>query len=361
MDTGFRCVVTESDSKNSAKTLPDGTPFEAIAEPVKVPAPATSAQPVKPVTAGNKAETEYLYIGDFRTGQIHKINTADGSYECFIKTGEIKRGIGAGLGFDSHGNLYSNHGGTVVKIAPDKTVTEIVTGLANGTCLTVDSNDNLYIGDYLPGLRLFRIDAKSPYLGTPSSPIKLEYAKDASDKPDFTKYTMTPAGAMTELDNNKTGAYGLSYDKNGNVYYTGLCQPFFKYDSAGNRVTMCKSGKALVYWERDVIIDPHGDFFVLGTFEIAKATPDGRVIARMAPGVDWHHSVAIVMDSKGNIYQANPADPHSPTFSATGEAAVVYKYTLDGLRSVLCAHCGTAPFYIAIWPRTKFPVTEQAK
>jgi len=359
MDTGFRCVVPESSTGNSAKTLPNGTLVEEIAEPAKVPAHATSAQPVKPPTpAGGTAETEYLYTGDFQTSEIHKISTADGSYECFVKRVEGKGGTGAGCEFDSHGNLFSIHGPNVVKITPDKTVTVILTGLGNGFDMTVDSNDNLILGEYAyaadgPHGKLFKVEAKN--LVPDKLPIKIEYAKDASGKPDYDKYTITPEGSMTALDGTLT-PYGMSYDRNGNVYVQRLCGPFFKYDAPGKKTQMCKT--ALTYWQRTPLMDANGDFYVFGG-EISKVTPDGRVIARMAPGYGWNHTVGIVIDSKGNMYQTNPG--HVDGNRVVVYPGVMYKYTPDGQRSVLCDHVGVAPFWIAIWPRAKFPADNPTK
>ena len=358
MDTGFRCVVTESISGKSAQTLPSGTLVEAIPAPAKVCAHATSAQSVKPPTpAGSAAETEYLYTGDFQTGEIHKISTADGSYECFIKREEGKGGTGGGCEFDSHGNLFSIHGRTVVKITPDKTVTVVVTGLGNGFDMTVDSNDNLILGEYTFAStpkgpvavgKLFKVEAKN--LVPKKLPIKIEYEKDAAGKPNYEKCTVTPEGSVTELDNTYP-PYGLSYDRNGNVYAQRLCGPFFKYDAAGKKTQLCKT--ALTYWQRTPLMDANGAFYVFGG-EIAKVTPDGRLVARMAPGSGWNHSVGIVIDSKGNMYQTNPG--HMDGNRVVVYPGVMYKYTPDGQRSVLCDHVGVAPFWIAIWPRVKFPV-----
>ena len=116
MDTGFRCVVTGDIPTNSAQTAPAKPPVVASAAPSKASVPAPAAQPVKPTPAVSGGETEYLYIGDLLTGGIHKINTADGSYECFIKREEnpLKVGIGMGCEFDSHGNLFSILGANVV-------------------------------------------------------------------------------------------------------------------------------------------------------------------------------------------------------------------------------------------------------
>jgi len=362
MDTGFRCVVADANSPSGKPTSPalkEGAVVDELVKPsTPAPAPATVAQPVKPTPpAVSGAETEYIYTGDYYTGQIHKISTADGSYECFITRKEVLRGTSLGLEFDSHKNLYSTGGGKVVKIAPDKTVTEIVTGFGNSVPLTVDSNDNLYVGDYLVPGYLFRIDAKT--LATEKLPIKLEYAKDASGKQDSSKYTITPEGAMKACPGERaemSSSYGLNYDKNGNVYFTRLGYPFCKYDSTGSRIKMSKTGKAQTYWQRGAIMDMNGDFYAFG-MDIAKTTPDGRVIARMTVGLDWHHSVAIVMDTKGNIYQGN----QSINPDKTVMDGLLYKYTPDGQRSVWCDHCGRAPFYLAIWPRVKFPADKPTK
>jgi len=356
MDTGFRCVVAESTSGNSAKTLPSGTLVEAIATPSPEPVHVTATFPATPTSAGKGAETEYIYTGDFQTGEIHKINTADGSYECFIKGRDGKGGTGGGCEFDSHGNLFSIHGGYVVKITPDKTVTVVVTGLGNGFDMTVDSNDNLILGDYTYAStpkgavavgKLFKVEAKN--LVPEKLPIKIEYEKDAAGKWNFDKCTFTPEGSVTELDNTYP-PYGMSYDRNGNVYVQRLCGPFFKYDAAGKKTQMCE--RALTYWQRTPIMDAHGDFYVFG-FDILKVTPDGRAIARMAPGHGFVHAVGIVIDSKGNLWQA---DPHKD-----GNLGLLYKYTPDGQRSLVRDHVGQSPFWIAIWPRAKFPVTEPAK
>ena len=359
MDIGFRCVVTGDIPPNSAQTPPAKPPVVASAAPAKASAPAVAAQSVKPNPDRSGVETQYIYCGDYHNGNIYKMSTADGSYECFISRKEVPRGTSLGLEFDSHGNLYSTGGGTIVKIAPDKKVTVIATGLDNSTALTMDSNDNLYVCEYADGHngRLFRIDAKT--LSSGNLPIKMEHAKDASGKTDYTKYTITPEGAMKECPgdfNDKCAPYGLSYDKNGNVYFIRLGFPFYKYDPTGNRITMSKSGKSQTYWQRNAIMDANGDFYAFG-HDIAKVTADGRVIARMTVGLNWHHSVAIVMDSKNNIYQGNPM----PTFKPNANEAVMYKYTPDGQRSVLNDHFGGAPFFLAIWPRAKFPDDKPTK
>ncbi len=291
-------------------------------------------------------DTEYLYTGDFQTTEIHKINTADGNYECFIKNGQGKNGTGGGCEFDSHGNLFSIHGGTVVKITPDKQVTVVVTGLGNGFDMTVDSNDNLILGDYTyldgkPYGKLFKVEAKN--LVPDKLPIKIAYEKDAAGKPNYNKYTVTPEGSITELDGSYP-PYGLTYDNDGNVYSQRLCGPFFKYDASGKKTQMCE--QALTYWQRIALMDANGDFYVFGQ-DIVKMTPDGRAIARMAPGHGFSHAVGIVIDSKGNMFQP---DPHRD-----GKLGLLWKYTPDGQRSLVRDHMGIAPFWIAIWPRAKFP------
>lgn len=52
---------------------------------------------------------------------------------------------------DSQGNLYGSsfYGGTVTKIAPDGTVSNFVSGLAWANGLAVDSEDNIYVCEYL--------------------------------------------------------------------------------------------------------------------------------------------------------------------------------------------------------------------
>jgi len=358
MDTGFRCVVNESSSANSAKTLPTGTLVEEIPAPGRVfpsasgSASASVASAVKPTPAGSAAETEYLYTGDFQTLEIHKVSTADGSYECFITNAQGKQGTGGGCEFDSHGNLFSTHGHNVVKITPDKTVTVVVTGLGNGFDMTVDSNDNLIIGDYSfgdgrPFGKLFKVEAKN--LVPENLPLKIEYEKDAAGKPNYAKCTITPAGSITELDSGYP-PYGISYDKNGNVYAQQLCGPFYRYDAAGKKTQMCK--RSLTYWQRMATMDANGDFYVFGQ-DISKVTPDGRLIARMAPGHGFVHPVGITIDSKGNIWHM---DPHPD-----GNLGLLYKYTPDGQRSLIRDHVGKSPFWIGMWPRVKFPVTEPAK
>jgi len=344
MDTGFRCAVADANSPTSAQP----TPTSAALVPVTVP--ASHPQPVH-VTATypaavTGAETEYLYTGDFQTGQIHKISTADGSYECFITQAEGKQGTGGGCEFDSHGNLFSIHGGTVVKITPDKTVTVVVTGLGNGFDMTVDSNDNLILGEYafLDGkshAKVFKVEAKN--LVPEKLPIKLVYEIDAAGKPNYDKYTITPEGSMTLLD-ALPAPYGMSYDRNGNVYVQNLTGPFYRYDAAEKKTQMCK--KALSYWQRMAVMDANGDFYVFGS-EISKATPDGRLIARMAPAHGFYHPVGITIDSKGNIWQA---DGHHD-----GQLGLLWRYTPDGQRSLVREHLGELPFWIAIWPRVKFP------
>ena len=304
MDTGFRCVVGDANSQASAQPQPATAAPAPSAAPAPMPEPAHNTATYS--TARNGAETEYLYMGDFATTEIHKISTADGSYECFIKKGEGKQGTGGGCEFDSHGNLFSIHGPNVVKIAPDKTVTLVVTGLRNGFDMTVDSNDNLILGEYafegnVAHGKLFKVEAKN--LVPDKLPIKLEYAKDASGKADYDKYTITPEGSMTALDNTYP-PYGMSYDRNGNVYVQKLGNPFFKYDASGKKTQM--SEKALTYFTRTPVMDANGDFYVLAGRDIVKATADGRTIAKMAPGYQFRHSVGLVIDSKDNIYQSNP-------------------------------------------------------
>ena len=355
MDTGFRCVVadpnppTAAQTKSATAALKPGVAHASSPAPVRAPA----SPPATPVPTVNVGETEYLYTGDFQTTEIHKINTADGSYECFIKAGQGKGGTGGGCEFDSHGNLFSIHGGTVVKITPDKTVTVIVTGLGNGFDMTVDSNDNLILGDYTYDSaahahgKLFKVEAKN--LVPENLPIKIEYEKDAAGKPNYDKCTFTPEGSVTELDSGYP-PYGMTYDRNGNVYVQRLCGPFFKYDPSGKKTQMCK--RALTYWQRLGIMDAHGDFYVFGA-EITKVSSDGRAIARMAPGHGFVHAVGLAIDSKGNIWQT---DPHRD-----GKLGLLWKYTPDGQRSLVRDHLGTSPFWIAIWPRAKFPVTEPVK
>ena len=244
MDTGFRCVVAGSNPQAIAQTPPAKPTVAAISEPATAPAPVTGTQPPMPTPAGRGAETEYLYTGDFQTQEIHKISTADGSYECFIKNGKGNGGTGGGCEFDSHGNLFSIHGSKVVKITPDKQVTLLVTGLANGFDMTVDSNDNLILGEYayLDGVahgKVFKVAAKN--LVPEKLPIKIKYEKDASGKPNYDKYTITPEGSMTVLDGSLT-PYGMSYDRNGNVYVQRLCGPFFKYDAFGKKDANVREG-----------------------------------------------------------------------------------------------------------------------
>lgn len=55
------------------------------------------------------------------------------------------------LALDSQGNLYGSsfYGGVVTKIAPDGTSSTFVSGLAWANGLAVDSNDNIYVCEYL--------------------------------------------------------------------------------------------------------------------------------------------------------------------------------------------------------------------
>lgn len=354
MDTGFRCVVIGSIPPNTAQAPPTPAAITsgAVRAPLPAPARVMGTSPATPTPAVNGAETEYLYTGDFQTTEIHKISTADGSYECFVKNGQGKGGTGGGCEFDSHGNLFSIHGSTVVKITPDKQVTVIVTGLANGFGMTVDSNDNLILGEYayLDGVahgKVFKVEAKN--LVPEKLPIKIAYAKDAAGKPNYDQYTITPEGSMTALDGSLT-PYGMTYDNNGNVYVQRLCGPFFKYDPSGKKTQMCE--KALTYWQRLAIMDANGDFYVFGQ-DIVKVSADGRAIARMAPGHGFVHAVGLAIDSKGNIYQT---DPHHD-----GKMGLLYKYTPDGQRSLMRDHLGISPFWIAIWPRATFPSTQPTK
>lgn len=153
------------------------------------------------------------------------------------------------MALDSQGNLYGStfYGGTVYKITPDGASSPFVTGLAWANGLAVDSQDNIYVCEYLnESINKYDNDgnliAKMPLgSGYPSGLIK-------AYKSDNMIYTDVGDNSIKELaqDGSITTLYqggplnipvGLAYGPHGDLYignYIG--REIYRLPNGGNEV-----------------------------------------------------------------------------------------------------------------------------
>jgi len=370
MDTGFRCVVTGAPSPSSAQTTPPSPAPAATPSAAVASAPATGAQPVKPIPGGQTKDgkQQYLYTVDSSGGAVYKVNLADGTVECLCKTGP-----NVSVNIDSKGNLYAFGGFAARKTPGDDKMKPFLTGLTVAFSSVIDSKDNLYFGDYMGRqCRVWKIPLNK--VTEDMLPFTVTY-KDEPGKPwHIEDPDIKPAGVVVQVDNFSHQPYGFSCDAYDNIYIGNNAghqygdpdpdtNAYITKITPEGKVTRSNQGSQGV---NTIIANADGGFAAIGG-AIFMYTKNFKRIGMFAPGVDNHHSRGLAYDEQGNLYQANPPakgedpiDRSSPTPKDPKCRSSIYKYTPDGRRSVL-ATLGRSTWFCAIYPRTQYPRTKPAE
>jgi hypothetical protein len=114
-----------------------------------------------------------LYIAEYGTGKILRMNLDGSGSEEFVT------GLGTntiiGMTIDSNDNIYvsDRSGGKIRKIAPDKTVTDFITGLSTPTWVTLGDDGYLYVS--LGSRKIEKYDISGKKVGEFLTPSTLGY------------------------------------------------------------------------------------------------------------------------------------------------------------------------------------------
>ena len=244
---------------------------------------------------------------------------ADGSVSTFASTDWDQHSVG-GLAFDSSGNLFVstsnfNNVGTIIKIAPNGTVSTFATGFVRPMALAFDSSGDLYVDDWGAG-SIFGV--------TPSGSVRTVatgfgyltgmaidtwsgnlYVGNLTNEGMPASYPqpvgideITPSGTVTPLFSQSkpipTYGQGIAFDScTGNLYCGSQGQVDGVYNlseiTTGGVVSTFSTGINEPCW---LAFDSSGNLYVNGAGGMQEITPTGS-ISTLASEFDVDDAIAV--------------------------------------------------------------------
>ena len=165
------------------------------------------------VFPGDRAATATLNIVGADSTSITRIDTDATALAAVSET------LGRAIGADTKGTIYASDRNRIVKIAPDGTVSDFVTGLPTlGNGMAVDSKDNLYVVSVNQVLKITPDGDVSTLAEFPTTvyAVAVDY-QDAVFAVDHSLSRIYPDG-RTEVLASTRNARGLTIDVFGNFY-----------------------------------------------------------------------------------------------------------------------------------------------
>jgi sugar lactone lactonase YvrE len=240
--------------------------------------------------------------------------------------------------FDENGNLFvANYSfGTLLKIAPDGTVSEMASGFNEPDGLAMDSAGNLYVANWSDGTisKVTPAGAVSMFAsglggqnqqGTYGGPNGLAFDGSgnlyAAASGLGNVYKITPAGVMNVFASGFTWPSGLAFDMNWNLYVANQDGFSISEVSPAGNVSTFVSG---ITQPQQMAFDSSGNLYVSSLLDnglISVVTPSGQ-ISTFATGLDWPAGLAFApAEQQATIaVAANPAN--GGTVSGSGSYTV---------------------------------------
>ena len=170
---------------------------------------------------------------------------------------------GRAIGADSLGNIYSADTNRIVRITPDGTVEDFVTGITLRNGLVVDSADNIYGG-------------------SSNDIIKI-----------------TPQGAVTVLYSLQGLVFAVALDYNDQLYAADNLNNLYKIHPDGTAELLNVAG---LFTPRGLTIDVYGNIYVLnGNHKIIRITPDLTTTLYFEEARFEYEGVNVTADCSNNL------------------------------------------------------------
>ncbi len=237
-----------------------------------------------------------------------KLNGPVFTYDTTYSNDTYASGIGSPYGIcidETSGNLFAaNYGdNTVVKIAPDGTVSHFADGINLPGGITIDGSGNLFVTNYGNGTI-----AKITAAGVLETYVNVQHPAGITIDDTGTLYVtnfgdntisiIAPDKNITTIPSGIQYTTGIARDKSGNLYLTNSAGNSISKITPSGVITVFASG---VHQPSDITIDINGNLYTTDPVDntITKITPAGKV-SIIATGLNDPDPIAV--DSKGNLF-----------------------------------------------------------
>lgn len=256
------------------------------------------------------AWADYVYVSDDLNNRIEKYDSVTGSHLGTFASNGLSGPNG--MAFDRSGNMYvanynSNSGTTVEKLAPDGTDMGIfASGLVAPSALALDTHGNLYVGNYPTGtIQKFGPNGENLGLFAAGSGNVNALATDGSGHiyagywrsgsgDDIREYDSSGSLIATLATGMEDGVFGLTFDRQGDLYAASLGGSIVEFDPAGHNLGVFAN--ASYYEPGGMAFDSSGNLYVADYYYgniVERFDPTGKSRETFATGLGRPSCIAI--------------------------------------------------------------------